>query len=54
MVTFVIEAYEGRAAFRRTMGKGDLQLIEPVILHRVEPQAGMEMQVHFFDQRPDL
>ncbi|MEO9468158.1 DUF1971 domain-containing protein [Parasphingorhabdus sp.] len=39
---------------RRPMVAGDRQLIEPEQLHHVELSGPMQMQVHFYRDKPDL
>lgn len=39
---------------RRAMVAGDRQLIEPQQLHHVELSGPMQMQVHFYREKPDL
>ncbi|MEW4468913.1 DUF1971 domain-containing protein [Parasphingorhabdus sp. JC815] len=38
----------------RLMVTGDLQLIEPQQLHHVELTGPMQMQVHFYREKPDV
>ena len=38
---------------RRAMVAGDRQLIEPQQLHHVELSGPMQMQVHFYREKPD-
>jgi len=45
---YVIEESENR----RPMRTGDSQLIEPEQLHHVELVGSMQMQVHFFREKP--
>lgn len=38
----------------RPMAAGDRQLIEPEILHHVVLTGPVQMQVHFYRERPDI
>ncbi len=38
----------------RLMTEGDRQLIEPEILHHVTLIGPMQMQVHFYREKPDI
>ena len=53
-VTFVIEAGDGGSERRRIMQGGETQIIQSELLHHVEPEGAIEMQVHFFDHRPEI
>lgn len=39
---------------RRLMMAGDRQLIEPEVLHHVALNGPMQMQVHFYHEKPDM
>lgn len=47
-LTYVIE----ESGNSRLMMAGDRQIIEPQQLHHVELSGAMQMQVHFFHERP--
>lgn len=47
-LTYVIE----ESGSSRRMATGDKQIIEPQQLHHVELTGAMQMQVHFFRERP--
>ena len=44
-----VEEDSGR---RTTLSTGDRHIIEPELLHHVEPEGPLTMQVHFFKERP--
>lgn len=46
-VTFVLESPDGGEAERRVVHAGDTQVIEPDVLHHVEPARGTRFVVEF-------
>ena len=53
-VAYVIEANDVGPERQRTMRGGETQIIESELQHHVEPEGAIEMQIHFFDHRPEI